>query len=113
MSLFISDALAQAAPAASAGGEGGLMQMLITMGLFFAVFYFLAIRPQQKRAKEHKAMVEALGKGDEVVTQGGIVGRVSDLGENFIEVEIAEEVKVKIQRGAVSAVLPKGTIKTL
>jgi len=111
MSFFISDAFAQAAPAAAE--QPGLLSALLPFVVLFVVFYFLLIRPQQKRAKEHKKMVDSLGKGDEVVTQGGLVGKVTDLGENFIEVEVADEVKVKIQRGSVAAVLPKGTLKSL
>lgn len=111
MSFFISDAYAQAAPQAAAGGD--FTQMAITIAVFFAIFYFLVIRPQSKRAKAHNAMVSALAKGDEVVTQGGLMGRVSDLGETFIEVEIASDVKVKVQRHAVTSVMPKGTLKSL
>jgi preprotein translocase subunit YajC len=110
MSFFISDAFAQAAPAAE---QPSMISALLPFIILFVVFYFLLIRPQQKRAKEHKTMVDALGKGDEVVTQGGLVGRVTELGENFIEVEIADGVKVKMQRAAISTVLPKGTIKNL
>src|SRR5512142_2888589 len=101
MSFFIADALGQAAPAAGQP-EPSIWGALLPFVVLFVVFYFLLIRPQQKRAKEHKSMVEALGKGDEVVTQGGLVGRVTEIGENFLEIEIAEEVKVKVQRGAVS-----------
>ncbi|GAB4301459.1 MAG: hypothetical protein Kow0096_22280 [Thiohalomonadaceae bacterium] len=79
--------------------------------IMFVVFYFLLIRPQQKRAKEHRAMVENLAKGDEVVTGGGLVGKVTDLGDNFIEVEVADNVRVKVQRQMLASVLPKGTIK--
>jgi preprotein translocase subunit YajC len=110
MSFFISDAYAQAAPQAS---QPDILGAVLPFVVLFAVFYFLLIRPQQKRAKEHKKMVEALGKGDEVVTQGGVFGRVTDLGENIVEVEIADGVKIKVQRQAVSSVLPKGTIKNL
>jgi preprotein translocase subunit YajC len=80
--------------------------------LLFAVFYFLLIRPQQKRAKEHKKMVEAVAKGDEVVTNGGVLGKVVDVGESFLTVTIAEGVDVKLQRSSVAATLPKGTIKS-
>ncbi|UCH52419.1 MAG: preprotein translocase subunit YajC, partial [Pseudomonadota bacterium] len=80
--------------------------------LMFVAFYFLLIRPQQKRAKEHKAMVAALGRGDEVVAAGGMLGRVTDLSENFVTLEVAENVQVKVQRQAVQTVLPKGTLKS-
>ncbi|WP_420824450.1 preprotein translocase subunit YajC [Sulfurivermis fontis] len=80
--------------------------------IMFVVFYFLLIRPQQKRAKEHRTMVENLAKGDEVVTGGGLVGKVTDLGDNFIEVEVADNVRVKVQRQMLASVLPKGTIKS-
>jgi preprotein translocase subunit YajC len=82
------------------------------MGAVFVGMYFLMIRPQMKRAKEHKEMIGKLGKGDEVITSGGIAGRVEDVGENFITVEIAEGLRVKLQKGAITAVLPKGTLKS-
>jgi preprotein translocase subunit YajC len=111
MSLFISDALAQATDAAAAGGDPLLS--LLPLVLFAVVFYFLLIRPQAKRQKEHKRMVDALAKGDEVVTMGGIAGRVTDLGDNFALVEIADGVQIKVKRGAVESVLPKGSLKEL
>jgi preprotein translocase subunit YajC len=76
-----------------------------------AVLYFLMIRPQMKRAKEHKAMVEGLQKGDEVVTAGGVLGRITKVGDSYVSVEIANNVEIQVQRGAVQTVLPKGTIK--
>tara|TARA_B100000676_G_scaffold305805_1_gene360752 strand:+ start:2544 stop:2813 length:270 start_codon:yes stop_codon:yes gene_type:complete len=79
--------------------------------ILFAVFYFLLIRPQQKRAKEHRNMVEALAKGDEVVTQGGVLGKIREVGDAFITLEIAEGTEIKVQRSAVGALMPKGTIK--
>ena len=108
--MFISNAYAQAA----AGGDptGGLMGML-PLVLMFIVLWFLMIRPQMKRAKEHKAMVSALAKGDEVVTQGGIAGRVTQVGETFLRIEIADNVNILVQSTAVATVLPKGTLKTL
>ncbi len=109
MSFFISDAWAEAA--APVAQQPDMLNALLPFAALFAVFYFLLIRPQQKRAKEHKRMVEALAKGDEVVTTGGLVGKVTDLGENFIEVEVADNVRVKIQRAMLAGVLPKGTIK--
>jgi preprotein translocase subunit YajC len=81
------------------------------MVLFFAIFYLMAIRPQQKRAKEHKSMIAAIAKGDEVVTGGGTLGRVTHVGEQFLTLEIAEGVSIKVQRQSVAAVMPKGTIK--
>ncbi|WP_455221936.1 preprotein translocase subunit YajC [Kaarinaea lacus] len=113
MSFFISDAWAQSAPAAGAGTspEGGLMGF-IPLILIFVLFYFLLIRPQAKRAKEHKQMVEALAKGDEVVTNGGVLGRINEVGESFISVEIADGVVVKLQRNAVASLVPKGTFKS-
>ncbi|MCG6861822.1 MAG: preprotein translocase subunit YajC [Chromatiaceae bacterium] len=109
MSFFISDALAQDA-AASQGDP--LLGLLFPIGLV-VILYFLMIRPQVKRQKEHKKMVEALGKGDEVATMGGVVGRITDLGENFAKLEVADGVEVKIRRQAVESVLPKGSIKEL
>ncbi len=109
LDLFISSAQAADAAPAEAAQQGGIMAFL-PMIVIFVIFYFLLIRPQTKRAKEHKAMVSALAKGDEVV-MSGMLGRVTDLDENFITVEIASGVAVKFQRHAVTQVLPKGTIK--
>ena len=113
MNLSTSMLIAQAAPAAGGAAQqpNGLVTILPLVALF-VVFYFLMIRPQMKRQKEHRAMVSALSKGDEVVTNGGIAGRVDDVGESFLTVEIAPNVKVKVQKGAVSQVLPKGTLKS-
>lgn len=104
--MFISSAYAQTA----AGGDmsSSLMGML-PLVLMFVVLYFIMIRPQMKRQKEHKAMLEALAKGDEVVTSGGMIGRVSKLGETFVHVEVANGVELQVQRSAVVQVLPKGT----
>ena len=108
--MFISNAYAQAAPAADpTGGLMGLMPLI----LMFIVLWFLMIRPQMKRAKEHKALVSALAKGDEVVTQGGIAGRVTQVGDNYLHVEVADNVNIVVQAQAVATVLPKGTLKTL
>ena len=108
MSFFISDALAQAqTPGAMAGGWEGL---LFPVGLIL-ILYFFMIRPQMKRQKEHKAMIDALAKGDEVVVGGGLVGRVSKLGDAIIHVEVANGVELQVQRPAVVQVLPKGTYK--
>ena len=108
--MLISSAYAQAAGAADA--TGGMMQFLPII-LMFGVLWFLMIRPQQKRAKEHKAMLDALSKGDEIVTGGGIAGRVVKVGENFVAVELATGVEVQVQKPAISLVLPKGTLKAL
>ena len=107
--MFISSAYAQTA---AAGGDmqSSLMSML-PLVLMFAVLYFVMIRPQMKRQKEARAMVEALAKGDEVVTAGGMLGRISKLGDTYLGVEIAQGVEVQVQRSAVAQVLPKGTIK--
>lgn len=113
MSFFISEAIAAEAPAMGAGGQaqGSGLEPLIMLGLLFVLFYFLLIRPQAKRAKEHKQMVEALSKGDEVVTNGGILGRIKEMDESFLTLEIAEGTEVKLQRNAVTALVPKGTYK--
>ncbi|MFK2903794.1 preprotein translocase subunit YajC [Dyella ginsengisoli] len=108
MSFAVSSVIAQAAPAA-AGNP--IITFLPLIGLF-VVFYFLMIRPQMKRQKEHRTMLAALSKGDEVVTNGGIAGRVEEVGESFLTVEIAPNVKVRVQKGAVSQVLPKGSLKS-
>jgi preprotein translocase subunit YajC len=107
--VFISDAFAQTAPAAS-GGESSLLSML-PLVLMFVVLYFVMIRPQMKRQKEQKAMIEALAKGDEVVTAGGMIGRIAKLGDSFVSLEVANGVELQVQRSAVVQVLPKGTLK--
>jgi preprotein translocase subunit YajC len=109
--VLITNAYAQAAPAA-ADPTGGLMGLLPII-LMFVVLWFLMIRPQMKRAKEHKALVEALQKGDEVVTQGGIAGRITRVGEGYVGLEVADSTEITVQKQAVSTVLPKGTLKTL
>jgi preprotein translocase subunit YajC len=110
MSFFISDAMAQ-----SAGGESGGFDFtaILPLVIMFGIFYFLLIRPQQKKAKEHKNLVAALKKGDEIITNGGLLAKVTDVGDNFLTCQIAENVEIKIQSHAVSTVLPKGTIKGL
>jgi preprotein translocase subunit YajC len=107
--IFISQAYAQTAPAAG-GAESSLLS-LAPLALMFVVLYFIMIRPQMKKQKEHKAMIEALAKGDEVVIGGGVIGRVAKLGETFVHVEVANGVELQVQRGAVIQVLPKGTFK--
>lgn len=107
MEWLIPSAYAQAA----GGAQPNAFVQLLPLVLIFVVFYFLLIRPQAKRAKEHKAMVAALAVGDEVVTSGGILGKVTETGDQFLTVEIAEGVRVKLQRHTVSAVLPKGSLK--
>jgi preprotein translocase subunit YajC len=105
--MFISEAWAQGL------GGGGDMLGLLPIVLMFVVLYFLMIRPQMKRAKEHKVMIEALQKGDEVVTVGGVVGRVAKIGDNYVSLQVADNVEITVQRPSVQLVLPKGTIKAL
>jgi len=110
--MFISSAFAQTAPAAAAGGDiMSSVTSMLPLVLMFVVLYFVMIRPQMKRQKEHRAMIDALAKGDEVVTAGGFLGKVSKLGEAYVGVELATGVEVQMQRSAVVQVLPKGTIK--
>lgn len=107
--MFISNAYADAAGTA---GTGGIMEYLPLIALI-AVFYFLVLRPQAKRAKEHKAMTEGLQRGDEIVTVGGAVGRVAGIFEEYVSVELAENVEMTVQKAAIQSVLPKGTIKSI
>ena len=113
--MLISNAYAQAAGAATDAG-GGLMSFLPIV-LMFVVMYFLMIRPQMKKAKDHQKMVGELQKGDEIVTQGGIAGRIVKVGENYLAVEVAEgkegPVTLQVQKNAIAALLPKGTLKNL
>lgn len=109
MDFLISNAWAQAAPPPAANPISSILFMVV----IFVVFYFILIRPQAKRAKEHKKMVAALAKGDEMVTNGGIAGKIIEAGDSFIKVEIADGVQVRVQRSAVSSILPKGTLKNL
>jgi preprotein translocase subunit YajC len=108
--VFISTAYAQTAPAPAAGGTESTLFTLLPLVLMFVVLYFIMIRPQMKRQKEHKAMIEALAKGDEVVTAGGVLGKVTKLGESYISIE-AGNGELLVQRTAIVQVLPKGTIK--
>jgi preprotein translocase subunit YajC len=106
LDFFISSAHAQ-----DATTPGGLMSFLPLI-VIFVIFYFLLIRPQMKRAKEHKKLVSQLSNGDEVVTNGGLLGRITNVGESFVTVEMTDNVKIKVQRHAISSVMPKGTIKS-
>ena len=106
LDFFIASAYAQ-----DAAQPGGLMSFLPLI-IIFVIFYFLLIRPQMKRAKEHKKLVAQLGNGDEVVTNGGILGRITDVGESFITVELTDNVQIKVQRHAISSIMPKGTIES-
>ena len=110
LSFFISDAVAQAPGQAPAAG--GLSTLLLPI-LLIVVFYFLLIRPQQKKQKEHRQMVDALVAGNEVVTGGGVLGKVTEVGDQFVTVEVASGVNVKVQRQSIAAVLPKDTIKNV
>ena len=109
--MFISQAFAQTAPAAASGDTQSSLLSLLPLVLMFVVLYFIMIRPQMKRQKEHKAMVEAIGKGDEVVIGGGVLGRVAKVGESYLNVEVANGVELQVQRTSVVQVLPKGTFK--
>ena len=110
--MFISSAFAQTAPAAAIGGDmQSSLMSLLPLVLMFVVLYFVMIRPQMKRQKEHRSMVEALAKGDEVATSGGLVGRVTKLGDTYLGVEVAPGIEVQVQRTAVVQVLPKGSLK--
>ena len=108
LDFLISPAYAQAA-----AGQPSPWSPLIMLGVFFAVFFFFVIRPQMKRAKDHRGMIASIGKGDEVVTSGGILGRVDEIGDAFIAIEIADGVRIRVQKQAISAVLPKGTMKSV
>lgn len=111
MSFFIPDAFAAGTTAAPATGSGSGLTSILFLVVFFAIFYFLILRPQQKRQKDQRAMISNLAKGDEVVTNGGIVGKIVELDDNFLDLEIAPGIKVKVQRFAVASCLPKGTLK--
>jgi preprotein translocase subunit YajC len=109
MDFLISSAYAQAADAAA---QTNPLLSFLPLLVLFAVFYFMLIRPQMRRAKEQRNMISALAKGDEVVTNGGIAGRIEDMGDTFITLEIAPNVKIKLQKSAISLVLPKGSLKS-
>ena len=107
--MSISDVFAQGTGGAGDPGWTGLLPIV----LMFVLLYFLMIRPQMKRAKEHKTMSEALQKGDEVITAGGVLGRISKVGDAYLSIEIAPGTEVQVQRSAVQTLLPKGTIKSI
>jgi len=106
MEFFINSA-----HAAAGQQQGDPLGFLIMIGVFFAIMYFMIIRPQNKRAKEHKALLDALSKGDEVVTNGGLLGKITGLEENFVTMQVADGVEVQVQRQAIAAVMPKGTMR--
>ncbi|MGK0298661.1 MAG: preprotein translocase subunit YajC [Gammaproteobacteria bacterium] len=106
--FIINNAQAQSAPA-----EGGNGSFLIMMVIFFVIFYFMLMRPQMKQAKEHKKLIEGMTKGDEVITGGGLLGKITDIGENFIALEVAAGTEIRVQKNSVTTLLPKGTIKSL
>src|SRR5258705_10076735 len=106
--MFISQAWAQ-----MGGAQGGGIERMLLIVLMFGVLYFMMIRPQMKRAKEHKTMIEALQKGDEVISGGGILGRVTKISESYVTLEVAQGVEMLLQRSAIQVVLPKGTIKNI
>lgn len=108
MDFFITPAWAQAAP----GGTASTLTTILPLVLIFVVFYFLLIRPQTKRAKEHREMVGKLAAGDEVVTTGGVLGRVTEVGEHFVTLEVAADVAIRVQKFQVAQLMPKGTLKS-
>jgi len=108
MDFFISPAMAQ-----DAAPQGGGLQLVIMVALFFGIMYFMIIRPQAKKGKEHAALLESLSKGDEIVTSSGIIGKVTKLGDNYIDVKTSETSTLTFQRHAVVSILPKGTIKNI
>ena len=107
------DFLISSAHAQAASPEQGSGSFLIMMVVFFVIFYFMLMRPQMKQAKEHKKLIENLSKGDEVVTGGGLLGKITQVGDSFIVLEIASKTEVKVQKNAVTSLLPKGTIKEI
>ena len=109
--MLISSAYAQTAPAAGGGDMASSLTSLLPLVLMFVVLYFVMIRPQMKRQKEHRAMIDALAKGDEVATAGGLIGKVTKLGDTYVSVDVADGVEIQLQRSAVVQVLPKGTVK--
>ncbi len=112
MSFFISQAVAEGAAAAQPAGPSAVGQ-LVMLGGFVLIFYFLLWRPQSKRAKEHKDLIGNIGKGDEVATNGGMLGKITAVTDDYVALEIADNTEIKVQKVAVTAVLPKGTIKSV
>lgn len=112
MGFFISNAMAAAPAGAVPQAEGGTFSLIMLVAIF-VIFYFMLIRPQSKRAKEHRELISSLKKGDEVVTAGGILGKVVNLEEQYVKINLADGVEVLVQRGSISTILPKGTIKSL
>ena len=108
MDFFISSAWAQAQGAQQTGAGGWLLIVLM-----FVVFYFMLIRPQTKRAKQHREMVSALNEGDEIVTAGGVLGRITAINDQFVTLEVADGVRIKVQRHTIGTVMPKGTMKSV
>jgi len=113
MSFLFSDVIAAGTGVGAGGQQGSAMSSIFMLVVFGLIFYFMLIRPQSKRAKEHKNMVEALQKGDEVVTNGGILGKITKVGESFVTIKVSDNVNINVQKHAVSSALPKGTIKSL
>ena len=114
MSFFISDALAEApAAVAAASQQPSMIESLIFPIGLFAIFYFFFIRPQMKRQKDHKKLIDALGKGDEVQTEGGLLGRIVELNDDYVKVEVADNVVLTLRRASILVVLPKGTLKEI
>jgi len=111
LNFFINDAVAEGGSAM--GGQPEILSQLLVFGGIFLIFYFLFIRPQNKKIKEHKEMTEGLKKGDEVVTNGGVLGKITGLHENFVSIEIAKETQIRIQRQSITTLMPKGTIKAI
>ena len=111
--MFISNAFAQAAPAAAPTGVMGSLGTFLPLILMFVVMYFLMIRPQQKKAREQREMMDALAKGDEVVTAGGILGKVANVKDTYVTLEVAPNTEIVVQKHAVATLLPKGTLKSL
>ena len=108
MNSLISPAYAQGAPASATGQFAPLLMMVAVI----AVFYFVLMRPQQKRQKEHQTLISKLATGDEVVTTGGVLGKITDVGDHFVTIEVADGVRIKVQKAQVSALMPKGTLKS-
>lgn len=109
MDFLISPAYAQEAPSMG----GGMLPTLIMVGLFFVFMYFMIIRPQMKRQKDHRKLIDGLEKGNEVITQGGVAGKVREVGENFLVIEVANNVQIRVQKQSISSVVPKGTLESL